>query len=688
MKLISWYALFPTWLEYSIANDATFCLPCFLFNKASGYKGAKAFTIDGLRTWGKVRGKKCAFLNHVGTDPDSTHKRAKKSCEDLMNQSQHIQHVFHKYTTQDVVDNRLRVKFLIRTARYLALQGSAFRGHDESKSSDNRGNFLKLLEVLVEDNEIFANLISKAPRNAIYTSPKIQKEIFHIYSMKVRKTIREEIGDAKFCIIIDEARDKSKKEQMAIVLRFVDKDGIVRERFFGLVHVSETSVQTLKKEIYFVLYNHTLEIQNIRGQGYDGASNMRDEWNGLQALILKDCPYAYYIHCLAHLLQLTLVAVSQVVIPVHHVFTKLTSVLNIVGAFCKRNDELKHAKADEIAHMLALDERETGKGLNQIGTLQRASETQRGSHFKSVSSLINMFSETCDVLINIMEDRVTYASRGDVDATYEVITSFEFVFVLHLMKNIMVIADLFSQALQCQSQDILNVMRLVSSTKVLLQKMRDEEWQNLLEKVISFCKARNIDIPYMNAQYIARQGRARNKKDDFTMEHHYRVNIFYAAIDSQLQELNIQFNDSSVEIDDICQLVDKFYRDDFTDNEKIYLRVQLDHYNYNVVQDPEFKNLSSLSDLCQWLVRTRRSLIYPLVYKIIVLVLTLPISTATTERSFLAMNIVNTRLCNKMDDDFLTDTLITYIERDIAKKSSMESVIDDFRDMKEHKVRF
>lgn len=80
--------------------------------------------------------------------------------------------------------------------------------------------------------------------------------------MKVRKTIRKEIGDAKFCIIV-EARDKSKKEQMAIVLRFVDKDGIVRERFFGLVHVSETSAQTLRKEIYFVLSNHTL---NIHGE--------------------------------------------------------------------------------------------------------------------------------------------------------------------------------------------------------------------------------------------------------------------------------------------------------------------------------------------------------------------------------------------------------------------------------------
>ena len=41
---------------------------------------------------------------------------------------------------------------------------------------------------------------------------------------------------------------------------------------------------------------------------------------------------------------------------------------------------------------------------------------------------------------------------------------------------------------------------------------------------------------------------ARNQEDNFAMEQHYQVNIFYAAIDSQLQELNIRFNDSSVEL--------------------------------------------------------------------------------------------------------------------------------------------
>jgi hypothetical protein len=58
----------------------------------------------------------------------------------------------------------------------------------------------------------------------------------------VKEVIRDEIGDAKFCIIVDEAHNESMKEQIAIVLRFVDKNGFVRERFFGLVHMSTTFI--------------------------------------------------------------------------------------------------------------------------------------------------------------------------------------------------------------------------------------------------------------------------------------------------------------------------------------------------------------------------------------------------------------------------------------------------------------
>ena len=131
---------------------------------------------------------------------------------------------------------------------------------------------------------------------------------------------------------------------------------------------------------------------------------MRGEWNGLQALVSNDCPCAYYIHCLAHRLQLALVAASREVAIVHQFFTKLTSIVNIVSASCKRNDELKAAQATEVAHLIAINEFESSKGLNQIGTLQRAGDTRWGSHLSSISSLIRMFNATCVVLSNIIKE--------------------------------------------------------------------------------------------------------------------------------------------------------------------------------------------------------------------------------------------------------------------------------------------
>ena len=46
------------------------------------------------------------------------------------------------------------------------------------------------------------------------------------------------------------------------------------------------------------------------------------------------------------------------------------------------------------------------------------------------------------------------------------------------------------------------------------------------------------------------------------------------------------------------------------------------------------------------------------------------------------MNIVKTRLHNKIEDEFLTDSLMLYIEKEIAATFSIDSIIDNFWDMK------
>jgi hypothetical protein len=66
--------------------------------------------------------------------------------------------------------------------------------------------------------------------------------------------------------------------------------------------------------------------------------------------------------------------------------------------------------------------------------------------------------------------------------------------------------------------------------------------------VKSFCKKYNINVLDMNTRYVKRQGRAHHQQVDFTIEHNYLENIFCAAIDSQLQELNHWFSKHAVKL--------------------------------------------------------------------------------------------------------------------------------------------
>ncbi|XP_021829144.1 zinc finger MYM-type protein 1-like [Prunus avium] len=572
----------------------------------------------------------------------------------------------------------------------------------------NHGNFIELIKYTAQWNDKVAEVVvlENAPRNAKYTALSIQKQVLHILADKVRNKIHDEVGESTYCILVDEAKDASNREQMAIVLRFVDKDGFVRERFFEIVRVEDTSSLTLKKEISRVLMNFGLQIDKMRGQGYNGASNMRGAWNGLQALFLRDCPYAYYVHCFAHRLQLELVAASKDVAPIWIFFSTLNSIINLITASPKRHGELQSTQEIDIAHMIDTGERETGRGLNQIGTLHRPGATHWGSHYDSCSDLLNMFNASCTVVETLIKDGSSNSIRGEATGTFKVMTSYEFIFILNLLEKIMGLTDSLCRALQNKSQDILTAMNLVRSTKDALQKLRLEGWDTFFEEVESFCKKHDIDMPDMNAPYKAGTRRSCQQLDDITIEHHYRVDLFNDTIDYQWEELNSRFSEGTMEllilssaldpsngfksfkIDDICKLAEKFYPQDFTVKELRLLRCQIELFEFEVHQHDLdiFQNMSTLSELCQVLIKTDRSKAYYLIDRLIRLVLTLPVSTATTERAFSAMKHVKTVLRNKMEDEYLADSLIFYIEKELSVDIDSDSIIKDFDTLKERRV--
>ena len=92
--------------------------------------------------------------------------------------------------------------------------------------------------------------------------------------------------------------------------------------------------------------------------------------------------------------------------------------------------------------------------------------------------------------------------------------------------------------------------------------------------------------------------------------------------------------------------------------------------------------MSTISELRRGLQISGKSNIYFLIDRLIRLVLTLPVSTATTEQAFLAMKLLKTRLHNRMEDEFLADNMIVYIGKEIAGNFTIEMIMDEFYSMK------
>ncbi|XP_030947800.1 uncharacterized protein LOC115971857 [Quercus lobata] len=130
---------------------------------------------------------------------------------------------------------------------------SAFHGHDESQSSNDKGNFLELLQFLGGHNESINEVLQKTPKNCKFTHHDIQKYIVNTTARETSKAIIKDLDNGFFLILVDESCDISMKEQMALVLHYVNNKGIIIEQFLVIDmqlqelnnHFSEANINLL-----------------------------------------------------------------------------------------------------------------------------------------------------------------------------------------------------------------------------------------------------------------------------------------------------------------------------------------------------------------------------------------------------------------------------------------------------------
>ena len=143
-----------------------------------------------------------------------------------------------------------------------------------------------------------------------YLGHKIKNELIKLLANEIKCKIIKKIKEAKyFSIILDCTPDASHQEQMSLILQCVDISTIpikIVEHFVEFVKVDDTTEKCLFDEIINVINILELDINDIRGQGYDNGSNMKGKHQGVQKRLLDINPRALYRPCGCHSLNLVL----------------------------------------------------------------------------------------------------------------------------------------------------------------------------------------------------------------------------------------------------------------------------------------------------------------------------------------------------------------------------------------------
>ena len=267
---------------------------------------------------------------------------------------------------------------------------------------------------------------------------------------------------------------------------------MVVERFLGLQHVQDTTSLSLKKALQDTLDEYGLSIDRLRGQGYDGASNMRGEFNGLQKLIRDENPHAFYVHCFAHQLQLVIVVVSTCCSSFSDFFNYVSLIVTSASSSCRRKDSLIADHRNTIIEKLDSGEIFSGKGQHQRTSLVRPGDTRWGSHFTTLLRIENMWESVTKVLSMVHGDE---RNPGRAAGLLKKMESFTFVLNMKLMLKVLRITNELSLLLQKKDHNIVQAMSLLVDVKTRLVNLRNGGWEPLFEEVKAFCVAKRIKLP-------------------------------------------------------------------------------------------------------------------------------------------------------------------------------------------------
>ncbi|GBP51838.1 Zinc finger MYM-type protein 1 [Eumeta japonica] len=479
-----------------------------------------------------------------------------------------------------------------------------------------------------------------------YLSHDIQNELITFMSKSVTDEIIQRVKQAKYyAILLNCTRDVSRVEQMSIILRFCNTStGAIEEHFVGFISVAETTGEYLTNTKLQELDRNGLDIQNCRGQGYDNGANMVGINKGVRTRILNINPRAFFTPCGCHSWNLLLIDAANSSTIAKTFFGFINKIYVLFSKSSKRWDLVK-----------------TKLKL----TLKFLSETRWESRIGAVKAIFVQFDDVIECVNDVKIKNGDSETLSDCEAVLKEMLTFEFIVAIHVWYEILLRVNNISKLWQSVQVNLKVAIDTLHSFCSWIREFRNTGF----EKTIAGARLCIEKSSYEIATEF-KEKRIAKKKRLFAYEHidetiesvemQYRVNFFNSMTDAIIVDTECRFkvlNEyyeqfgfiydlnylKSIPKEDLlkhCNDLGTILREDENSDIQPY---EL----YEELQLLKSHSLDSVKDakqLIQYILKNNLEEVYPNVYITIRIMLTVPVSTASAERSFSKLKLIKTYL--------------------------------------------